>query len=211
MRSFVFHKKPLLLVSCILLFLVTMGQQAGITVQGHYMTSVFDPSFEKALYKGSMDISKYHFSGIFLLKKTSERSFRIVFSNELGMSFYDLELKGDEFIVHSCMPLLNKAPLLKLLEHDFRLLLVPDTTIFMMKRGRSPNRDLTVFAIASARGSFHNTYEIDSGRIRRIQTSRSSSVRTDLQIPGYEGKLPRKITISNPTIRLHVQMTLLSN
>lgn len=210
MRSSVFHKKLLLILICIILTFGTKGQQAGITAGEHYRTSVFD-SFEKALYKGSMDISKFHFSGIFLLKKTGNNSVRIVFSSELGMNYYDVELKGNEFVVHSCMPILNKPALLQKLENDFRLLLTPDSTIFIRKRGRSRNRDLAVFSIASARGSFHYTYETGSGRIRRILTSRSAINRTDIRITGYEGGLPGMVIITNPTIRMHIRMTLLNN
>lgn len=212
MRSSLFHK-------CLLiLYLLTgfspwmMGQQKGIMPgQVPYTNAIFDSSFEKGLYKGSLDISKHHLSGLFYLKRVSLNSIRILFSNELGMNFFDLELKGNEFIVHSCFPSLDRASLLKLLEKDFRLLLIPDTTITTMKRGRSKEPELIIFRVKSARGSFHYTYDKNSGKIRRIQTSRSIMGRTDLQVYGDERLQPTKIHISNPTIRLHIRMTFLSN
>jgi len=212
MRSSLFHKSLLILFFWILLSPWIMGQQKGyVPGQGPYTTAIFDSSFEKALYKGSLDISKHHLSGLFYLKRVSLNSIRILFSNELGMNFFDLELKGDEFIVHSCFPSLERASLLKLLEKDFRLLLIPDTTVTRMKRERSKDPELLIFGVKSARGSFHYTYDKDSGKIRRIQTSRSIMGRTDLRVYGDERLQPTKIHISNPTIRLHIRMTFLSN
>jgi len=189
-----------------------MGQQKGyMPGKGPYTTAIFDSSFEKALYKGSLDIAKHHLSGLFFMKRISGNSIRIVFSNELGMNFFDLELKGDEFIVHSCFPSLDRASLLKILENDFRLLLIPDTTVTRMKRGKSKDPELLIFGVNSSRGSFHYTYDKDSGKIRRIQTSRSIMGRTDLRVYGDNLLQPKKIHIFNPTIRLHISMTFLSN
>lgn len=212
MRSFLFHKSLLILFFWIMLSPWIMGQQKGyVPGQGTFSNAIFDSTFEKALYKGSLDISKHHLSGLFYLKRVSLNSIRILFSNELGMNFFDFELKGDEFIVHSCFPSLERASLLKLLEKDFRLLLIPDTTITTIKRGRSKDPELVIFGVKSTRGSFHYTYDKDSGKIRRIQTSRSIMGRTDLRVYGDERLQPTKIHISNPTIRLHIRMTFLSN
>jgi hypothetical protein len=189
-----------------------MGQhERTVPRQIPYPTAIFDSSFEKALYKGSLDISKHHLTGLFFLKRVSVNSVRIVFSNEMGMTFFDLELKGDDFIVHSCFPSLERASLLKLLKNDFRLLMFPDTTVTRMKPGRSGDSGLLIFRVKSARGSFHYTYDKDSGKIIRIQTSRSIMGRTDLRINGDKRLEPTKIYISNSTIGLQINMTFLSN
>lgn len=212
MRSFFFHKLLLILFLWIWLSPWTMGQPEGtISGQGPYTTAIFDSSFEKALYKGSLDISKHHMSGLFFLKRVSVNSVRIIFSNELGMNFFDLEIKGDKFIVHSCFPSLNRKSLLKLLENDFCLLLVSDPCIIRMKGERSKDPELLIFGVKTARGSFHYTYDKDSGKIRRIQTSRSIMGKTDLRVHGDLRLQPVKIDIANPAIRLHIRMTFLSN
>ena len=212
MRSSSFHKLLLIFFLWIWFSPWIMGQPKGyISGQGPYTTAIFDSSFEKALYKGSLDISKHHLSGLFFLKRVSMNSVRIIFSNELGMNFFDFELKGDEFIIHSCFPTLDRKSLLKLLENDFRLLLMPDTTVIRMKRGPSKDPELLIFGVKTARGSFHYTYDKDSGKIRRIQSSRSIIGKTDLRVYGDMRLQPVKIHITNPAIRLHIRMTFLSN
>ena len=212
MRNSLLHKLLLIFFMWIVLTPWIMGQSKGtISGQGPYTTAIFDSSVEKALYKGSLDISKVHLSGLFFMKRGSVNSVRIMFSNELGMNFFDFELKGKEFIVHSCFPSLDRKSLLKLLENDFRLLLVPDTTVIRMKRERSKDPELLIFGVKTARGYFHYSYDKDSGKIRRIQTSRSFMGRTDLRVYGDKRLQPLKIHITNPVIRLHIRMTFLSN
>ncbi|MCX6244188.1 MAG: hypothetical protein NTU98_05730 [Bacteroidetes bacterium] len=179
--------------------------------KGPWTTAVFDSSFVKALYKGTFDISKTHLTGLFMIKRSASNSIRIVFSNEFGMTFFDFEYRGDEFIVHYCYPSFEKHSLPKILESDFRLLLVPDTTVTRMKRLGSKDPELVIFGVKSARGSFHYTYDHDSGKIRRMQSSHSIIGRADLRLYGDKGTAPNKIYLYNPTIRLHIKLTFLSN
>jgi hypothetical protein len=182
-----------------------------ISKQGPYSTAIFDTSFKKALYKGSLDIGKHHLSGLFYFKRVDENSTRIIFTNEIGMNFFDLELHGNKLIVHSCFPSLNRKSLLKLLEKDFRLLLIQDTTIGKTKSKKSKDPKLMVIKVKSARGHLIYTYIKDSGNLTRIQTLRSFIGKTNLQLSGEERYSPKKIDISNSMIRLHIHMIFLSN
>lgn len=212
MRSSLFSKYLLFLFLCTGISLLTMGQTNGtIPEQVTYKTSIFDSSFTKVLYKGSLDISKHHLTGLFFLKRISDNSVRIVFSNELGMNYFDLELKGDKLIIHSCFPSLKRNSLLHLIENDFRLLMVPDTTIKRMKRSQSKDLELIVFRVKSARGSFLYSYPKGSGKICCIQTMRSIIGKTILLVSGYKRFNPAKVNISNPAIRLNLHMIFLSN
>ncbi|MCX6249021.1 MAG: hypothetical protein NTW10_14945 [Bacteroidetes bacterium] len=212
MRSFFCRKFILVLLLWTTLSPWIMGQQAGtVPGKGLFTMAVFDSSFEKALYKGSLDISKHHLTGLFYLKKVSENSVRVVFSNEMGMTFFDLEIKNDKLIVHSIFPSMNKSSLLKLLRSDFRLLMVPDTTVKKSKQAASDDSGSILFKIKSARGSFYYTYDKLTDRISRIRTSGAIMGKTDLQVTRDSRLQPKKIEIANPVIGLHIQMTFLGN
>jgi hypothetical protein len=212
MKSSSFIKLLLILLFGAGLSPVTLGQQKTYAPgKGPYTMAIFDTAFGKALYKGSLDISKHHLSGLFYLKRVSGNSARILFSNEIGINFFDLEITDGELIVHSCFPSLNRASLLKLLKNDFRMLLFPDTTVRRMKRARSKDPEQLIFGVASARGSFRYTYDRESGKILRIRTSRSGVGKTDLRVYGDDRLQPKKILITNPVIRLHIRMNFLSN
>jgi hypothetical protein len=212
MRNSVSSKLFLILIISLGFLSSALCQPKGyVPREGPFTTVIFDSSFVKALYKGSFDISKTHLSGLFLIKRTDTNSIRIVFSNEFGMKFFDFEFNDDAFVVHYCFPSFERRSLMKLLERDFRLLMVPDNTVKSMKRERSKDPESIVFMVKSARGSFHYTYDLNSGRIRRILTSGSVMGKTDLHLSGAEHFYPARITLSNPAIRLHIKITFLSN
>ena len=210
MRNSLLHRCIFLLILLSGISPLVKGQNNGNSPGQGYTFSVFDTAFEKALFKGTFDISKHHLSGLFFIKSSSPGEYRIMFSNELGMTFFDLELKGDEFIIHSCFPSLNKPSLMKILEADLRLLLIPLPKTTKMYLAKSANPDQVVFNVRSARSSFRYTWDKSSGRIRRIRTSHATIGKTDLILDGVEGLQPKKIHIANPFIKLHIRMTFLS-
>ena len=212
MISSVSRRVLLLLLLGTALPLFMAGQQESyVPGKGSYATSIYDTSFQKALFQGSFDISKHHISGLFFIKRMPEKTFRIVFTNELGMKFFDLEIGNTVFIVHFCYPSLNKKALLKLLGNDFRLLLLPVNTVIRMKRLGSKDPSFERFGVRTRGGDFYYTYFHETGKICRIQTSKTLIGKTDLRVE-YSGlSLPHHIALSNPTVRLHIRLTLLNN
>ena len=75
---------------------------------------VFGDDFQKGLYRATLDISKNHLTGFIFIKKISDTSYRILFSNEFGMQIFDFEFLENEFIVHQCFPSLDRKSLLKI-------------------------------------------------------------------------------------------------
>jgi hypothetical protein len=46
---------------------------------------VFGDDFKKGLYRTTFDIKKHHLTGYIFIKKLSDTSYRILFSNDFGM------------------------------------------------------------------------------------------------------------------------------
>ena len=84
---------------------------------------VVNVNFEKVLFKATMEIRGTQITGLLFIKKMPDSEYRIVFSNEFGMTYFDLELQSDSFNVIYCFEPMNKKMLLSLLESDFRLLI----------------------------------------------------------------------------------------
>jgi hypothetical protein len=172
--------------------------------------TIFDSTFKKALFKGSLDIGKHHLTGLFFIKRISDDTFRIVFSNEIGMNYFDLESKEDSLIIHSCFPSLNRKSLLQLIDNDIRYLVFPLRNIIKIKTIQSKDSGLILYGIKSKKGSFIYSITKESGRICRIQTKHAIMGKTDIHLE-YAANNIRKIIITNPTIGLLLHMTLLSN
>jgi len=64
--------------------------------------SWFSGNFDKALFRGSLDIRKHHLSGLYLVKKMDSAGYRIVFTNQVGITFFDLGLRNDSLGVVYC-------------------------------------------------------------------------------------------------------------
>ena len=124
---FPFRIPYLILSSCLLLMFgcspvhkQMQSAQADINV-----LQKFKPAFSVALYKTTVDVVGNHLSGLLLIKKMPDSSTRMVFSNEMGFTFFDFEFAADgKFKVYSIIKKMNKKSVIKTLQHDFELLLM---------------------------------------------------------------------------------------
>jgi len=166
---------------------------------------VFENDFQKGLYRTSLDISKTHLTGFIFIKKISDTSYRIMFSNDFGMQIFDFEFSENEFIVHYSFPSLDRKSLLKLLNNDFRILLFPYQEIKKITQDKSENKEELSFKIKARTGKW--SYRISSSS-RKILSIRSigkfvSKTRIDLihSVDTVTG-----ISISNPLIKLSINL-----
>ena len=88
----------------------------------------FAPKFSNTLYSAYIDVTKHHFSGLLFFKLMPDSSTRIVFTNEIGVKFFDFAFTKDrEFIKYYALKKLNKKAVINALKNDLRLVLLhPD-------------------------------------------------------------------------------------
>jgi len=85
----------------------------------------FRPAFTSALYNTQVNVVGRHLSGLLLFKSMPDSSVRIVFSNEMGVKFFDFEFAANgDFKVYQVMKQLNKKAVIKTLRSDFELLMM---------------------------------------------------------------------------------------
>ena len=76
------------------------------------------------IYKTSADVDGIHVSGLLLIKQMPDSSTRIVFTNEMGFSYFDFGyLSNNRFAVYQITPEMNKKYLISTLRKDFELIL----------------------------------------------------------------------------------------
>ncbi len=84
----------------------------------------FKPDLHHVIYKTSVDVIGKHISGLLVIKRMPDSSTRIVFTNEMGFSFFDFGFLPDSgFKVYQIIPQMNKEALVRTLRKDFELLL----------------------------------------------------------------------------------------
>ena len=91
---------------------------AGIKVSQPW---VFSIDFQKAVFKTNMLVYGNELSGLTMIKKTGQ-SFRVVFMSEIGLKYSDMEFSEDNIVVHHMISILDRKPVVEMLENNYRLL-----------------------------------------------------------------------------------------
>ena len=55
------------------------------------------PKFSTTLYRTQIDVVGKHLSGLLFFKKLPDESFRVVFTNEMGLNFFDFHFADHQF------------------------------------------------------------------------------------------------------------------
>ncbi len=171
----------------------------------------FSSTFEKGLYKTRLEIGKHKLSGMMFMKRTSDSTFRVVFANEIGMTFFDIEISAVSATVHAIFPSMDKPALLKTLEQDLRLMLIRDPFITKIMPCKIKDESKRTYKTKSSWGKATYFVEQDSQRLYRHKSARSMINRTEIRYTYGDPKIPVSIYLVNPTIRIHLYMNLLNN
>jgi hypothetical protein len=163
----------------------------------------FRPAFTVALYSATVDVVGNHLSGLLLIKKMPDSSTRLVFSNEMGLTFFDFEFKQNgEFKVYSIISKMNKRSVIKTLQHDFELVLMNkiDNAAATV---RSDNGQL-YFIFPQSKG--YHYYITDAGTNELIRVERASNKKVIVEglMTNYSNGIPDTIGISHKTFEFNI-------
>ena len=92
------------------------------------MSASFEPKFETELFRcvvdGKFVFKKFHLTGLLYFKNFSDTAVRIVFQNEMGLTYFDFGWDSkDSFQVNYIIEQMDKPALIQTLKKDFELLL----------------------------------------------------------------------------------------
>jgi hypothetical protein len=163
----------------------------------------FKPAFTVALYSTTVDVVGNHLSGLLLIKKMPDSSTRIVFSNEMGLTFFDFEFAADgNFKVYSIIKKLDKRSVIKTLRYDFELILMNrlDNTKASVKTAGG----LIYFIFSQNKG--YNYYITNSIVDELVRMERASNKKTILEavMKNYISGIPDTIGISHKTFEFNI-------
>jgi len=163
----------------------------------------FKPAFTVALYNTTVDVVGNHLSGLLLIKKMPDSSTRMVFTNEMGFTFFDFEFTADgKFKVYSIIKKMNKRSIIKTLQHDFELVLMSrlDNSSASVK----VNNGLTYFIFPQAKG--FNYYITGNAGEELVRMERVSNKKTVVEavMKNYSNGIPDTIGISHKTFEFNI-------
>jgi hypothetical protein len=169
------------------------------------------PAGTKAtLYKASFDIRKHHLSGLIVIRQMDDSSYRIVFANQVGMTYFDLQVKRDSFNIIYCFESLNKNGLMKVLETDFRLLLPFCPPGEKISRKVQESTGNLVFSDDCGQITRWIMYSPSGDSLLYIGGKSNFADAAKIGLSGYFEGVPGHISIENPIIGLKLDLRLLT-
>ena len=197
---------PYLILSSLLLIMLSCSpahQQMQSAAADVNLLQKFKPAFTVALYNTTVDVVGNHLSGLLLIKKMPDSSTRMVFSNEMGFSFFDFEFAADgSFKVYSIMKKLNKKSVIKTLQHDFELILM--NNLDNSKASVRIKDGVTYFIFPQSKG--FNYYITNQNGDELVRLERASNKKTIVEavMKNYLNGVPDTIGISHKTIEFNI-------
>ena len=164
------------------------------------------------LFKASIDIRTRYLSGLMLIKRLDsvpEPGYRVVFANEVGMTFFDLEVTSGSFRVMSAFPSLNKKALMKILATDIRAL----TLFGSLEKERYYRRIMTGDRVLSGKSGKYEVWEVWSPAGDELLSVFAGSNIADpvaVSFLNHSSRPPSSIMIENPVIGMKIGLRLLN-
>lgn len=200
------YRIPYLILSSCLLIILSCSpahQQMQTASADVNLLQKFKPAFTVALYNTTVDVVGNHLSGLLLIKKMPDSSTRLVFSNEMGFSFFDFEFAADgKFKVYSITKQMNKKSVIKTLQHDFELILM--NNLDNSKASVQSKDGLTYFVFPQTKG--FNYYITNQSGNNLVRMERASNKKTFVEavMKNYVGGIPDTIGISHKTFEFNI-------
>jgi hypothetical protein len=208
--------RNLLLSSCILLLFCACklghyNRLISVSDKTDDFKSVFDDHFHSFLFKTNLSIYHKDFSGLLVTKQMQPGDYRVIFTTELGMKLFDFEFKDTAFILHYCVPQFNRPALLKIIQQDMQLLLVPYPPSASLSRYKDSQNKYDICKVTQ--GAVYSNYyfrEKSSKHLVKIEHAKRNVKKTTFVLDQYsEEDVPGHLLIQHHDIHLKITLTLL--
>ena len=170
-----------------------------------HIQSPFHGTFDKAFFRANLTIRKHELSGMVLIKRSSDSSFRFYFANAFGMTFFDLESHPDGMIIHSVFEPLKKKVLLHLIEKNLHIMFFPlsDTALSKYYRNRASGELL----IRKGTVWFHCFDSLSPPE--ELLTQSSFMTKTVIRYSNWNDRFPASILLFNEGIGFRMDLRLI--
>lgn len=180
--------------------------------EGRYskgMLALFRPGKNESLvYKTMIKYKDKEFSSLTYLNALNDSVFKIVLLSNFGNTLLEAEISRDRFTVSNVISYLNRKPILKLLEGDWRILLGGNLKRSIPKLF-TENSQSTVFDFADGRTNNLYHYDPVAKSVTMIESYKGKSKKVLVSIDSMQDFQPEVFSIEHPSLHLKITMSLL--
>jgi hypothetical protein len=169
------------------------------------ITKLAPTYFRTAWYHASVDVVGNHISGLLLIKSMPDSSYRIVFTNEAGVTFFDFGfLPNGSFKVHNVIKQLNKGPVIQTLRKDFELIL---GLYFHNRKFETWTAGEDVFyGVNQKKETAYFITSKDCASLRRLELGSRRKRKVTVHLTG-EYPLPTRFELMHHTFDMQIKLT----
>lgn len=158
-------------------------------------------------YNLKMDLMKKHFSGLLLVKRMGEQSYRTVFTTHFGLRVFDFEFTGDSLVVHYCMEPLYKEKVIALFRNDFSRLFGLSHTQVGQVYSATDGINKEVYRFGK---KLYYRKNLKQGVVEQISSGRGWK-KTVWSFSDYESGYPSMISIHHALFPVRLELERLSS
>lgn len=160
-------------------------------------------------YDASIDVVGRHISGLLLVKNMPDSSNRIVFTNEAGFKFLDVEFAANgNFKVHHVIRQLDKKPVIRLLQKDFALMLgIPfrDASWSAWHNGGE-----YFYGVRQKKEMHYFITDKDCASLQRVESGSERKRLVSLTFHGPDAEKPDSIHLKHHTFAMQIRLRKLA-
>ena len=162
--------------------------------------------FNTSWYHASVDVVGNHISGLLLLKNMPDSSYRVVFTNEAGVTYFDFGFsKEGDFKVHNVIKQLDKKPVIQTLRKDFQLILgLPFRNQSFEARTLG---DEVFYGVNQKKETAYFITSKDCASLRRLELGSARKRKVTVHITGQGYPFPEKIELRHYTFNMQITLT----
>jgi hypothetical protein len=162
--------------------------------------------FNTSWYNASVDVMGKHLSGLLLFKNMPDSSYRVVFTNEAGITFFDFGFsKQGDFKVFNVIEQLDKKAVINTLRKDFELVLG------LPFRGKPYNRFIDgeeiYFGVQQKNETAYFITNKDCASLQRLEWGSGRKRKVSAVLPGSNYPSPEKIELLHLTFNMQIKLT----
>jgi len=163
----------------------------------------FSPAFGNNLYSAYVDVTKHHFSGLLFFKRMPDSSMRILFTNEIGVKFFDFAFtKDNQFIKYYVLAKMDKKVVVNALKNDLRLVLLkPDLSEAKIFKD-------SAYTYVTTRDKSGNDHYITENckKLVRIEKASKRKPVVVVQMLDYINGVPDSIDVQHKNFKFHIAL-----
>jgi hypothetical protein len=162
--------------------------------------------FNTSWYHASVDVVGNHISGLLLIKNMPDSSYRVVFTNEAGVTFFDFGFTPTgSFKVYNIIKQLDKKPVIQTLRKDFELILG------LPFRGASYQtyimEEEVFFGVKQKKEMAYFITSKDCASLRRLELGSVRKRKVTVHLDGEQYPTPDKIELVHNTFSMQINLT----